>query len=307
MSRNRISLGVWLAAVLGLCLVGGWLCVPHVAGGSMLRYGFTAGIVGDTNPTDAKAASLAWLRDVSKVTGCGWDFEANAFETANDAANALVSGRIDVAAMSSLEYLSVEPLLAGKAEPGLVFEFSHDTMLEYQLVARPDIVSLADLQGKRLAVPDRAVSADLPRLWLDAELNGAGLGDVTKTFVSVRLVQKRGQATMAVFFGQADAAIETRTAFDTAVELNPQIGKQVKVLARSPGLLSSVVVLRTGMEPAMRKQAIETATTFHDRPEYKQQFLVMRITRILPWNPRYLDTTRTLVERLRPVHKRTAK
>jgi ABC-type phosphate/phosphonate transport system substrate-binding protein len=279
------------------------LAVPpmgRVEAGPVFRYGFTSGVVGDTNPTDARAATLVWLRQAAQALGLPWSFEANVLDGPGAVVDGLSSGRVDMAAMTSLEYLAAERELTSIATPELVFEFSNDVMLEFELICRQDVRAVGDLQGKRLAILDRTVSADLGRLWLDGALRAEGLPDQTKWFGAIRPMQKRGQGAMAVFFGQADAALETKTAFDTAVELNPQLGRQLKVLARSPGLLSSVIVCRNGMDRGIRDEALRQAGHLHELPQYRQHFMVLRVTRLVPWNPPMLESVRALITKARP-------
>ena len=55
---------------------------------------------------------------------------------------------------------------------------------------------------------------------------------------------KPSQAILPVFFKQAEAALVTRATFDTAVELNPQLGAALRTLSRSPQLIPAVAAVR---------------------------------------------------------------
>jgi ABC-type phosphate/phosphonate transport system substrate-binding protein len=111
------------------------------------------------------------------------------------------------------------------------------------------------------------------------------------------MLRKRSQAVMALFFRQVEAAIEPRSAFETAVELNPQIGREIKVLARSPRLLPGLACIRRSVDHNLRRRYVEQATRLHEQTTFRQTFLVLRVTRLVPWDPRFLDTARALTAR----------
>ena len=56
----------------------------------------------------------------------------------------------------------------------------------------------------------------------------------------VREVEKTSPAILAVLFGQADVALVRRQAFETMVELNPQLETDLEVVANSPDYLPTV-------------------------------------------------------------------
>jgi ABC-type phosphate/phosphonate transport system substrate-binding protein len=109
---------------------------------------------------------------------------------------------------------------------------------------------------------------------------------------------------MTLFFGQVDAAVETRAAFETAVELNPQIGRGVKVLARSPGLLQGLVCVRRSLDPSLRRRYLDKALTMHLAADSRQNFMVLRVQRLVPFEPRFLADTRALADRFEALRRK---
>jgi len=72
------------------------------------------------------------------------------------------------------------------------------------------------------------------------------------TQVSVNLV------VLPVFFHRADAACLTRRNWETAVELNPQLGRSLRVLEVSPRLIPGGVGFRRDCNPAGRQVLLDS-------------------------------------------------
>jgi ABC-type phosphate/phosphonate transport system substrate-binding protein len=266
----------------------------------ILKYGLSTSLMTDVSPTDALAASLLFSRTIGRAVGAWDDAQATLYSDSDTIVRALNASAVDFVALSALEYLGIERQV--KADPFIIYQTSGEVASEYVLVASDAIRSVADVAGKRVAVFKAAPPRDLGDTWLDVLLAGAGLADGVRG-VQVREMKKRSQASVAVFFGQADAAIEPRSAFAMAAEMNPQLGKKLRVLATSVPLLSGIVVVRRSMDPDLRRRYLEKATTMHEVVQYRQTFLVMHVNQLLPFEPRYLAGTRQLNERYLALRK----
>lgn len=127
----------------------------------------------------------------------------------------------------------------------------------------------ADLGGKRVMLldGDELSTVYLETLMLKAwgKPDWARLGSVSREQRSVKMVN-------GLFFGQADAALIDRTAYEAALALNPQIGQRLEILddytfkGRSPhiGLFSS------RMAPADRERITEAALKLNETARGRQ-------------------------------------
>jgi phosphonate transport system substrate-binding protein len=84
----------------------------------------------------------------------------------------------------------------------------------------------------------------LASTWLETRLSKEGLGRLSDVFDRVTQFSKLTRAILPVYFGQIDACLVTRQGFETASELNPQVGRQLKVLASSEALVPVVFCFR---------------------------------------------------------------
>jgi ABC-type phosphate/phosphonate transport system substrate-binding protein len=302
MTGNPRAIGMLAAALAAAILLGGSVSSQAPAG--LLRYGMTEGTIENANPNDARAASLLWARGIADAMGGLYSgAEAEVFPTPSAAALAINTGRADVMAISSLEYLSIEKTM--KATPSMVWELAGSVMVDYVLLARTNGgARLPTVTGKSLAIYAASRPWSLSDVWTDVMLADAGVPDGQKAFSSVKVITKKGHAAMAVYFGQSDFAIESRSAFETAAEMNPQLGKDLMVLARSPQFIPGLVCLNDAMGGDTQKQYVANASHLHEQARYRQAFMVMRVTRLAPWKPQYLESVRAMVARHRALQAR---
>lgn len=81
---------------------------------------------------------------------------------------------------------------------------------------------------------------------------------------------KRSSTLLKVFFNKADLAITTQKAFDFAKELNPQIGKKLKVLRKTDLSASSFGFFHKKLDPEMKEFAFNTSLNLNKYERGKQ-------------------------------------
>jgi phosphonate transport system substrate-binding protein len=270
----------------------------------ILRFGLSGSLLdGVVSPNDALAAIRIWAKEVLTPIVFSADAEAALFQDTASLMNAVNSSTLDLVALSTTEYLSVEGSL--QADPSLVYVLPEGVNVQYVVVARTGVTSVLGIAGRAVAIPNASNHLDLLGTWLDVVALESGLGARDRAF-QLRPMQKASQALLAVFFKQADAAVVVKSAFDTAVELNPQLGKELTIVARSPLILPGLVCIRRSLDPEVRRRWVETATQLNQNPHARQTFLILRAVRMDPWLPRYLDTARALLQRRAALMKRAA-
>jgi ABC-type phosphate/phosphonate transport system substrate-binding protein len=268
---------------------------------AMFNYGVSTTTIAEVNTQDVLAGTVFLGRAFGKAVGVWSDAQAVVFHDTESMVGAVNSDAVDVMATSTIEYLTVERQLKG--DPFLLYEISGEVFQDYVLVARDGIQSVADLAGKRVAVFNPSPQRDLGDTWLDVLLMESGLPDSSRTLAQVKLVKRRSQGVTAAFFGQVDAAVEPRSSFETSIEMNPQVGKRLHVVAKTPALLQGLVIVRRSMNPDLRRRFIETAARMHESPQFRQTFLVMHVNRIVPFQPRDMANTRQLNDRYLALRK----
>ena len=132
--------------------------------------------------------------------------------------------------------------------------------------------------------------------WLDALLAQEHLGAKEAFFRKVEVVQSPTAAVLPVFFGKRPACVVEDTAYQTMVELNPQVKVALQVVASSPAYLNSITFLNTGgwSSAQARQEFVSALRDLHLEPEGRQLLLMFKVDRMLPFKPNDLDSVREL-------------
>jgi ABC-type phosphate/phosphonate transport system substrate-binding protein len=283
-------------AILGTCLLAGATSHADQAAGvsEQMRLGMTLSVVENVNAADARASAVLWAEGIASAVGLYRSVDGAVFSTVDEAVRAVNEGRTEILVLSSPEYLEVEKRFA--CRPSMAYEIMGEVTQEFVLVAKRGRAPVVPASSS-IAIYVQNPKAALAQMWGDTYFHDAGFPRGLASFASVRTIERKGRPTMSVFFGQADYAIDTRSAFASTVELNPQVGRDLEVLAHSESLLPGLVCISDRMSPELRRRYIDAAARMHDEVRYRQSMIVMRVSRIVPWDPRFLDTTRALLAR----------
>jgi phosphonate transport system substrate-binding protein len=111
-----------------------------------------------------------------------------------------------------------------------------------------DVKRLDDLRGRTVTLynSDR-MSLAMP--WMDVVLIRKGMiGIWNSSFGEVIRERKLPTPVLGVFFCQRDACLVTLSGFRGMIELNPQVGRQLRVLEISPPFIPTVFCFRRGFQ-----------------------------------------------------------
>jgi phosphonate transport system substrate-binding protein len=207
-----------------------------------LRVGVSYASFGTVNRDDASAALKAWAASLTKERKVGLKVEIEIFEGENDLRAALAREELEAASMTADE------LWKSGLRPESIFLTAKgaDFAEKYVILVHHDagIDDLAGLKGRKLVRHvSPTTSSALP--WLETVLADRGLGRVENLFGEITTTEKPSKGVLQVFFHQADACLLSAGAFEVACELNPQLRKNLKVMAVSPPLISTVLFFRS--------------------------------------------------------------
>jgi phosphonate transport system substrate-binding protein len=151
----------------------------------------------------------------------------------------LLNGEVDGLGLTSKELMRMDI----RPEHVFVGNRGDDIYIHYVVVAHmeSEISSPKDLLHLGLATTDNSQMA-IAREWLDILIAEAAAPGAKIDYPED--VNTLSKAILQVFFRQADAALVTRSAFDLAGELNPQIREDIEVLWESPPLVTGLFILQ---------------------------------------------------------------
>ncbi len=268
------GLAVWLV-LFGAGYASGAEDGGARAGQTLVRIGIAPGTWWGVNQTDAKAAITAWARTTFEQRRIVADVETTMFDTVEALHSALKTCEIDAVSMLADQFLALESGL----QPDEVFLGTKNRSFteQYELLVHQDggIMDVQGLAGQKLVLHASARTS-LALQWIDTLLARRSLGPAAEVLSNVTEIASPSKAVLKVFFKQADAALVTSNVFELACELNPQLRKQLRVLAVSPEVVPSLFFFRAGYTSSLRGQLELAIVALHETPAGQQVLTVFQ-------------------------------
>ncbi|MCP4104607.1 MAG: phosphate/phosphite/phosphonate ABC transporter substrate-binding protein [Desulfobacteraceae bacterium] len=243
MNLNRML----AAAIICFLFSARWGNAEQLAPGEKpvrLRMGFDISYISnrELDLKDVKAAMDLWVTQfTSRVKLAGENyFYLNTDSIVRD----FNGGKLDLVTTTSISYIRIAQKIDAELGYGQIKNGKKSHKYLVLVHQKFDFKSIEDLKNKRIALK---TGDDTGRLFLNTLLLRKNLEEADK-FFSVKEKKKFSQAILAVFFGNTHACVTTDVLFKTMAELNPQVGKRLKIMAYSPEIVNTVSFFRRGYE-----------------------------------------------------------
>jgi ABC-type phosphate/phosphonate transport system substrate-binding protein len=260
----------------------------------VLRVGYSSKLFADVDIRDVQVAMDMWAKELNRIAGVNTFPKSVIFTDILSMVEAVKNHKVDVLSLSAIDYLSIKDKVP--LEPTFVASNGLEKRQERVLLVRKDrgVTKIGQLKGRTLAVLSRSRD-EASLMWLDVVLAREGIHEREKFFSTIREANKSSQAILPVFFRQVDAAIVSRSSFETMTALNPQIGQEISVLASSKNLLGTISCVHKDLDSGLKKLIIEKAPRLHEKTGTKQMFTLLQTDRIVLFQPSYLDSLADLL------------
>jgi len=128
-----------------------------------------------------------------------------------------------------------------------------------------NIKTAADMQGKSLALVERATTAGyvFPIAWFKQN----GVDDITTYFGEHTFTGSHDGAIDAVLEGTADVGAAKNTIYERMLESHPSLTNELVILAKSPRVPSNGLSVRKDLDPKLRDKLQELLLNLHHVPE----------------------------------------
>jgi hypothetical protein len=245
----------------------------------LLCLAFSSSMFTEVKVDDARAAMKAWMLAVARERGIPIDPEPKVSDSLEELSRTMRSGVVEGFAGTAEECwrLSKEVKL-----DRLIVAIHGDRMTEeYVVLVHRDsgMEGVAALRGRSLLVLQNP-RMSLATVWLDTLLIQKGLDPSAKSCSGVTSVNKLSQVVLPVFFRKSDACLVTRRGFETMSELNPQVGKLLRVLAVSPEVVPSAFAFRSDYASPFRDQMLIEMGRLRDSPAGQQILTLLQADRV---------------------------
>lgn len=260
-----------------------------------LHFALTRSSFLGVNEDDAKVALNFLAVEMARECGYPSTTEVSTFDDLDALVKEARLGTFNFILIDTWDYLGCEsmtnmPVEFLLAEQGALMD-------SYLLLVRPDsgIHGFSDLKGKEVLVLDRSAS-NSGRHWLATELLAQGQGASSSSFCHIEYVEKLSKTILPVFFGKKDACVVDRSGLRLMTELNPQIGRELTVVAESEPLLDSIGLVRKGVwkDPQIRQDMINGILHLSDYEVGRQILTLFKLDEMVPFFHGSLDSMRAL-------------
>jgi hypothetical protein len=257
-----------------------------------IAIGFYTPVIRDFPRKDVEVSLKFWTDELARSLNLTYK-PIQLYDSMDDLRRDMAAGKINFMVASSMGV--VRHFSPDEISDGFSGEKSTPNYLLLVVRRGAGIQTPSDLAGKRVMLNENDELSDiyLETLMMKAwgKADWTRLGAVRREPRSVKLVN-------GLFFGQADAALIDRNAYEVAQALNPQIGQRLQILedytfkGRSPhiGLFSS------RMRPEDREQITEAALKLNDTVRGRQVLDIYQADGMVRTSVKDLTPYRELVE-----------
>lgn len=251
----------------------------------------------NVNLNDALAAINIYINELQKNQPITYEFRSVIYEDTDDLIRSFDKDKLALVNLSSVDFLKyrktlpMTPVMAAMTD-------KNSPLGKYLLIVKNNgpVNSARDLSQKKIALLPRTYTP-IPHMWLDVMLYKNGIAKKKDYPLLVSDGQTESKVVMSLFFGQYDACVVSERAYQLMCELNPQVGRQLKILQTSPGYLMAVsCYTNTFMKKQDWKFLYERIFDIVSYPAGKQLFTLLKADRIVPFKEEYLITIKQLVE-----------
>jgi phosphonate transport system substrate-binding protein len=259
-----------------------------------LRIGFTSSMFTDVDENDARAAIKVWGAMIAKQTNTPATPVPVILKDAETLLQSLRKKQVDAVGITLTEYAQLlrdihfDPIFVTYKDGSMTEQF---VLLAHR---KGPVKTLADLGGRSLSVHVNS-RAYLAPLWLDTLLIKQGHTAAARFAARIVPNAKLSNVILPVFFRKSDVCLVTRSGFDTMVELNPQLGQQLVVLAESPPVVPAVFAFRADYRPSFREKLIADLTSLKKTAAGRQVLTIFQSEDIKEQSKDCLDTTLALI------------
>jgi len=234
-----------------------------------LRLAISVETLAGANVNDARAAYLVWLREVARhYSTQSIEVIPGIFIPSDDLVHSVRQGVIDCYGITALELAKLADLTDPDA---LVLQDYLAEGMEYVLLVHnsSDFKKIADLRDAHIVSHLHRDMVLLP-VWLAILLAANGLSQPERFFASHKLSNNINQVVLPLFFRKIDAACLARRSWEMAVELNPQLGRDLRALAVSPRVIPIAFGFRRNTNAEVRHDVIDSIKSVSNFTEGQQ-------------------------------------
>ncbi len=258
---------------------------------------FLKNILQNVDINDAFVAIKVWVNELNKQQNLDVKMYPVLYENMDDLIHNFNKDNISNLVCTSIDYLKYKsklpmiPILVDPGEDGNEIQFLILTR------KKDKIEKIDDLKGKKLII-QKETNLDIIKMWLEVKLHENKLKEKDNFFQAIKTGGLASHTILSVFFGENDACIVTKSAFETMIEINPQVGKNLKILLASPYFIEGLSCYsKDFMKRKIKNNMVESITNIDKYPSGEQIYTLLRVKKLLSFKEEYLNTAKELLKK----------
>lgn len=248
-----------------------------------------------------KESFSQWVEEIRKISTYKpfktLIVEPHFFNTPDELYKEVYNNSLDIININSWDYNRLK--FADRLKPILVASPNEKEKKErFYLIKHVSnsVESIEQLINQKIVLP-KFNPVQLAKSWLQVELYDK-LGK--KKYRTIKIVESRNNDNYelySVFFRRIDYAVIRESSYLTAVELNPQLKKQISILAKSPGYIYYFAAARINFDEELCNEIIKLGMNLHTSVAGRQILNLMRGVRIFLVSEEDLRESKELFDR----------
>jgi len=225
---------------------------------NFIRVGYDLGSANTLSKKDMTLASDIWITEIA--SDIGFKAVTTAYEDPAEMAKDFMQGNLDYIASSGfifVKYFNLSLLEDGFSQGYLNGE--KETFI-FLVNKKSNIKRLQDITTQQIAIQrdDKIISLYLQNRTKDEKT------------LNIQGYKTRQRALLKLFFGKVEVAVSTNKSFDLAIELNPQIGKEIKVLHTTGLQATAFGFFSKSFNEESKQKLLNTTKNIHKTPKGRQ-------------------------------------
>lgn len=248
----------------------------------------------ETDLKNIQAAWDIWYEEIVKKAGLSMEnfFYYDIYSMVND----FNGGKLDMINTTSLNYFRMLPEIEKNLDSEIYGVVSGGTKTHrYLLLVRSDagFSHIRDLQNAKLILKKED---DTGRFYMNTILLRNDQAEVDQFFLTIQETSTFSQAILSLFFKKGDVCMAKEAVFNTMVELNPQVGRQLRILHTSPEIVNGVFFFHKNFDQKV-KEIIVNEVLHLEETSYGQQVLMLfKVDRLIQFNASDLEPMKVLLQ-----------
>jgi phosphonate transport system substrate-binding protein len=255
--------------------------------GRTVVIGFSGNVFFNVDPRDAIGLTRVWMETATRTMKVSVQPSVVFLRDVEALERALKNNDVDIAVLIAQEFALLRDRVP--LAPVLSADYGKHFYDELLLLVRNDsgITRMEQLRGKSIRI-ESGQKGSVPIHWLDSYLTKRVSSKSRTFFSSIREYPKASQVIMPLFFNKTDACLASKDSLEIMNELNPQIGRSLRILETSPGFLTGLIAVRRDIRDPRRDALVKALRDMNNDTKGRQLLTMFRINRLVDFKAEHL-------------------